>query len=330
MILRSATLADLALLRRWDAQPHVAAASGDDDWFDWAEELPRRVPWRELLIAGSAGRPIGFLQIIDPAEEETHYWGDVAPQLRAIDIWIGDAADLGRGHGTRMMRAALARCFADPRVTAVLIDPLARNVRACRFYERLGFRPVERRTFGTDDCIVYRLERDAWQTVATERLVLRRFRSADAVALHRIFGDREAMRFWSTPPHATLAETEQFVARTIAAQEAGTADEFVVEHDGRIIGKAGVWRGNEVGFIFAPDSWGRGFAAEALRALLAHCGQRGFSVMRADVDPRNARSLRLLERLGFRVVGSAKRTFLIDNEWADSVYLEVALRQRSG
>jgi len=59
------------------------------------------------------------------------------------------------------MRFALDRCFADPAVTAVLIDPLAANVRGRRFYERLGFRFVERRTFGEDDCAVYRLDRPA-------------------------------------------------------------------------------------------------------------------------------------------------------------------------
>jgi aminoglycoside 6'-N-acetyltransferase len=78
---------------------------------------------------------------------------------RARDLWIGDAADLGKGCGTEMMRLALERCFADPSVTAVLIDPLAANTRAHRFYERLGFRFVERRRFGNDHCFVYRLDR---------------------------------------------------------------------------------------------------------------------------------------------------------------------------
>jgi aminoglycoside 6'-N-acetyltransferase len=160
--LRPATLADLPLLRRWDTQPHVMAATGDDDFFDWETELPRSVDWRELLIAELDGRPIGFLQIIDPATEETHYWGDAEENLRAVDIWIGEAADLGKGLGTQMMRLALDRCFSDPKVKAVLIDPLFRNVSARRFYERLGFRPLERRTFGTDDCMVYRVARNDW------------------------------------------------------------------------------------------------------------------------------------------------------------------------
>lgn len=160
--LRRATLDDLPVLTHWDSQPHVITASGDDGRFDWPAELPRVVPWRELLIAELAGRPIGMIQIIDPALEETHYWGDCASNLRAIDIWIGEAADLGRSYGTAMMRAALDRCFAIEAVSAVLVDPLEENVRACRFYERFGFECLGRRMFGADHCLVYRLERTDW------------------------------------------------------------------------------------------------------------------------------------------------------------------------
>lgn len=159
--LRPATPADLALLRHWDEQPHVIAADPNDDW-GWETELARNPDWREQLIAERDGRPIGFIQIIDPAREETRYWGEAPPDLRAIDIWIGEAGDLGKGYGTAMMHLALARCFADPAVTAVLIDPLADNTRAHRFYERLGFRFVERRRFGQDDCFVYSLERSVF------------------------------------------------------------------------------------------------------------------------------------------------------------------------
>jgi aminoglycoside 6'-N-acetyltransferase len=157
--LRPATPADALLLRRWDREPHVIAATGEDGDWNWEAELPRQVPWREFLIAEADGVPVGFVQIIDPAEEETHYWGDCGPNLRAIDIWIGRPAMLGRGIGTAMMRLAIARCFAAPEVAAIVIDPLATNLRARRFYERLGFRPFGRRRLGDDDCVVYRLDR---------------------------------------------------------------------------------------------------------------------------------------------------------------------------
>jgi aminoglycoside 6'-N-acetyltransferase len=160
--LRASTLADLNLLKAWDGRHHVRAATGPDGILDWEAELQRSVPWREFLIAESHGRCIAALQIIDPALEETHYWGDIEPNLRALDIWIGEEADLGRGYGSAIMRLALWRCFADAAVAAVLLDPLVANEGAQRFYERLGFTRVERRMFGNDDCYVYRLERTAW------------------------------------------------------------------------------------------------------------------------------------------------------------------------
>jgi aminoglycoside 6'-N-acetyltransferase len=159
--LRPATPSDASLLRHWDEQPHVVAADPNDDW-EWEAELSRTPPWREQLIAELDGRPIGFVQIIDPAAEDSHYWGEVPEHLRAIDIWIGEATALGQGYGTTMMQLALARCFADPQVTAVLIDPLSSNTRAHRFYERFGFTFLEYRQFGPDHCSVYQLDRATW------------------------------------------------------------------------------------------------------------------------------------------------------------------------
>ena len=160
--LRPATVADASLLRTWDEAPHVVASDPNDDWH-WDVELARTPRWREQLIAELQGTPVGFVQIIDPRDEDGHYWGDeVPPNLRAVDIWIGDARFLGRGLGTEVMQRVLARCFAPPAVEAVLVDPLAGNDRAHRFYERLGFRRVGPRRFGADDCIVYRLDRSDW------------------------------------------------------------------------------------------------------------------------------------------------------------------------
>ena len=157
---RDATEADIELLKFWDRQPHIIASDPNSDW-EWERELLRRPDWREQLIYEDQGRPVGFVQIIDPAREDSHYWGDVEPNLRAIDIWIGLEEDLNEGYGARMMNDALGRCFKDPEVTAVLIDPLASNTRAHRFYERLGFEFSGRRRFGPDDCIVYRKQRPA-------------------------------------------------------------------------------------------------------------------------------------------------------------------------
>jgi aminoglycoside 6'-N-acetyltransferase len=153
--LRRARAADLPTLEAWDRDPAVIASGVDGDAWGWPRELRRNPPWRAMLMAELWGRPVGFVQIIDPCREESRYWGRVPASLRALDLWIGAAADRGRGLGARMMRLALDRCRAGG-ARAVLIDPLARNRAALRFYRRMGFRPVGRRRFGRDDCLVLR------------------------------------------------------------------------------------------------------------------------------------------------------------------------------
>lgn len=156
--LRTATIADLDLLLYWDRQQHVIDSDPDDDW-NWEVELDRYPEWREQLIAELDGEPIGFIQIIDPYLEETHYWGNVDKNKRAIDIWIGEEKNLNRGYGTQMMQLAIEQCFKNPDVDGILIDPLKSNTRAHRFYEKLGFKFKEERMFYGIACYVYELER---------------------------------------------------------------------------------------------------------------------------------------------------------------------------
>lgn len=156
--LRRATPADLSLLERWYRQPHLQEALGDADW-QWAAELARNPDWREQLVAEVDGRPIGFLQIIDPSREDSQYWGCIEPGYRVLDLWIGEPDALGSGYGSQIINFAIARCFADPSVKGILVDPADSNTRAHRFYERLGFKYVACRCFGDDRCFVYRLRR---------------------------------------------------------------------------------------------------------------------------------------------------------------------------
>jgi len=169
--LRPATIDDIPQLSVWDTDPDVIAATTDEDdaelafdGMDWDAEIRAQSNVFQYLIAELDGRPIGAMLVIDPHLEPTHYWGAIEANLRAIDIWIGHPRDRGCGHGSEMMRQAIDFCFADPRVTAIVIDPLASNGRAHAFYRRLGFVPFGRRMFGEDDCLVHRLTREAWQS----------------------------------------------------------------------------------------------------------------------------------------------------------------------
>ena len=157
--------------------------------------------------------------------------------------------------------------------------------------------------------------------IVTERLVLRRARADDLAAIHEVLSDPRAMLYWSTPPHQDLDETQAWLDSMIA-DPPGERDDFIVEHDGRVIGKAGCWRIPEIGFILHPDYWGRGLAREALEAIIPRLFER-FSVpaVTADVDPRNLACLALLQGLGFEETGRASRTWLVGETWCDSIYL---------
>ena len=157
-------------------------------------------------------------------------------------------------------------------------------------------------------------------TIRTDRLVLRHARPGDLADLHAILSDPGAMRWWSTLPHTSLDETQAWLDGMIAGNAAGS-DDYVIERDGVAIGKAGFYRMPDIGYILHPDHQGQGFAFEALTAVIAHVFATGpVDTLTADVDPENAASIRLLERLGFQQTGSAERTWNIGGDWKDSLY----------
>ena len=157
--------------------------------------------------------------------------------------------------------------------------------------------------------------------IRTARLLLRRPVAEDLEAMFVIMSSPGAMRFWSTLPHANLDVTRAWLDTKLARNMAGGED-FLIEFEGRVIGEVGAGRLPDFGFMIHPDHWGQGFATEASKAFIRYAfSETPATELRADVDPRNAASLKVLHKLGFVVTGSAERTFLLGDEWCDSIYL---------
>lgn len=162
--------------------------------------------------------------------------------------------------------------------------------------------------------------------LTTARLHLRKLQRGDAAFLHAWLSDPAVMRFWSTLPHDDFATTERWVELSLAESAAGRAHDYVVLREGVIVGRVAFWSGNEIGFFFGPAYQGQGYASEALAAFCRFgLTALGFDEIRADVDPGNAASLRVLERIGFSRTGFAENTMEIGGKWVDSIYL--ALRR---
>jgi RimJ/RimL family protein N-acetyltransferase len=137
--------------------------------------------------------------------------------------------------------------------------------------------------------------------------------------------DPRVMRYWSHPPHQHLEQTRKFVEHLMRS-ETPEVEEFVIEYQGRAIGKVGCWRPAEVGFLLHPEFWGQGFATEAMRAVLPVCFAkfRDAPALTAECDPRNAGSVALLGKLGFRHLRTVEKDFLYgDDEWCDTAYFDL-------
>lgn len=172
--------------------------------------------------------------------------------------------------------------------------------------------------------------------LTTPRLLLREYRESDAQSLHRCFSDPEVMRYWSTLPHSSVAHTETWIASTISGRNNGVSD-FVIIHrsTNAVVGKIGIWAGDEIGFMVARAHWRKGFVSEALGVLLPYFfGELDMQKITADVDPRNEASLKVLGKFGFVEVGRRDKTFEIAGVWVDSVDLvlerEARMTQRDG
>ena len=137
----------LPLPHDWLNRPHVAEWWTPEPSLVEVEEefLPYLDPTSLVrpytAIANAA--PVGFIQSYVAMNAGDGWWPDERdPGVRGIDQFLADAGQLGRGLGTAMVRAFVARLFADPSVTRVQTDPSTLNARAIRCYEKAGFHRV--------------------------------------------------------------------------------------------------------------------------------------------------------------------------------------------
>jgi ribosomal-protein-alanine N-acetyltransferase len=165
--------------------------------------------------------------------------------------------------------------------------------------------------------------------IQTSRLLLRAAQAGHSTALHTVLKDPQVMKYWSTLPHTSLSQTEDWLTKMILSPQNGTTD-FIISHNAIAIGKIGIWSpsskplGGEIGFLLAKDHQRQGFMTEAMKALLPYyVNDLGYEKITADVDPRNDASIALLLKFGFRIVGRREQTIEIGGEWVDSLDLEL-------
>jgi aminoglycoside 6'-N-acetyltransferase len=131
--------ADLPLVRRWLAAPHVTQWWGDpDEQFGLVSEDLEQ-PAMDQFVVTIDGRPFAYLQCYDQRAWPDNGLGIHPPGTRGIDQFIGEPDMTGRGHGSAFIRAFIVDLMR-AETPRVLTDPDPTNARAIRAYERAGFR----------------------------------------------------------------------------------------------------------------------------------------------------------------------------------------------
>jgi RimJ/RimL family protein N-acetyltransferase len=143
----------------------------------------------------------------------------------------------------------------------------------------------------------------------TPRLALRAWREDHLPALHRdVLGAPEVMVY--SLGALSFDQTREWMQRKRRLHHENGFSHWAVERreDNRLIGVCGIvfqelpeGRFPEVGYRFARDVWGRGFATEAAGACLEWAWEhKNWGLVTAIIEPANRRSVRVAERIGMR------------------------------
>lgn len=134
--IRPADAADLPRLRRWRAEPHVIRWWGEPDVEPPEETLaePAVTAW----VVEHEGQPFAFIQDYGVHDWSPHHFDYLPSGARGMDVYIGEAVFVGRGHGPRFLRQHVDAMFAQG-VPAVGIDPHPDNAAAQAAFRKAGF-----------------------------------------------------------------------------------------------------------------------------------------------------------------------------------------------
>jgi ribosomal-protein-alanine N-acetyltransferase len=166
--------------------------------------------------------------------------------------------------------------------------------------------------------------------LSTEQLHLRPLQLSDAEGMFAMLADEESMKYWSSSPVSDVDDALKILREDLESDEQGKSLCWAVTLKGQkqMIGKCILFqfsqanRRAEIGFILNREYWRQGLMYQALEVVIGFAFKSlELHRIEADVDPLNAGSLGVLEKLGFQREGLFHDRWLLNDEWADSVML---------
>ena len=168
------------------------------------------------------------------------------------------------------------------------------------------------------------------------RLRLRTLDRGDLDRIYALYSDARALRYWSFPAWTAPQQAQEWFQRqqALCAQEEVWPWAVVRREDDLLIGVFTLFAVNrlqrraEFGYLLDSAHWGRGYAQEAARLVLAYAFDAlELARIEADIDPRNEASCRLVERLGFRREGLLRERWHVAGEITDTAFYGLLARE---
>lgn len=168
----------------------------------------------------------------------------------------------------------------------------------------------------------------------TNRLVLRPLKRKDAKDIFSFSSDPEVARYVLWEPHRSVADTKAYIRYMLDLYHRGLPCSWAVtlRDSGRVIGTMGfMWYSDanssaEIGYSFSRSEWNRGYATEALRAVIASAfSALPLNRLEAQHDIRNPASGHVMEKCGMKKEGMLRQRIRNKGELVD-VALYAVLR----
>ncbi len=142
----------------------------------------------------------------------------------------------------------------------------------------------------------------------TERLLIRHWRDSDLAALVEVYGDADAMRWVGDGEPLDVADCERWLAVTKSNYARRGYGMYAIDElaSSAVVGFCGIVHPGdqiepEIKYALRRTSWGRGFATEAVRGVLAYGREvLGLTRVIASIAPENAASRRVLTKVGMK------------------------------
>jgi RimJ/RimL family protein N-acetyltransferase len=166
--------------------------------------------------------------------------------------------------------------------------------------------------------------------IETDRLTLRRYLETDYDDLLRLQSDVDVARFLlhdaRTPEQVREALAGRLADVPMDTDGQALTVAVIQRETGQHVGEVTLFmnsvehRTGELGYVFHPESAGRGFATEAAAELLRlGFEELGLHRIIARLDARNTGSMKLLERLGLRQEAHFVKNEFLKGEWTDEL-----------